>query len=207
MRGELAPAHRRAVPQRRESTRRWRSVLLSTPVGVPSTRSGPSEAAVAASDTARTSTVAAYAQTVPASRSPLGACVLRCASLQQSVLHRTRSPQKSLPTIAGLSSPQVRMLVGAAGPKFRAGAPRSADQRARGQTERGQVMAEYCVNRQQQTNGDHEVHERGCQFWPSPANALSLGSFSICAGAVQAARQYYHQVNGCRTCSRPCHTQ
>lgn len=68
-------------------------------------------------------------------------------------------------------------------------------------------MAEYCVNRQQQTNGDHEVHERGCQFWPSPANALSLGYFSSCASAVQAARQHYHQVNGCRTCSRPCHTQ
>jgi len=68
-------------------------------------------------------------------------------------------------------------------------------------------MAEYCVNKTEQANGDHEVHERGCVYWPAPQNAQLLGNHANCAGAVTAARGYFRQVNGCRTCSRPCHTQ
>lgn len=68
-------------------------------------------------------------------------------------------------------------------------------------------MPEYCVNRTEQTNGDHEVHVRGCVYWPAPSNVQPLGLHSTCVTAVQAAHQYYRQVNGCRHCSLPCHTQ
>ncbi|TAJ58794.1 MAG: hypothetical protein EPO53_31595 [Variovorax sp.] len=68
-------------------------------------------------------------------------------------------------------------------------------------------MPQYCVNRSEQPNGDHEVHAEGCRYWPHPSNVLPLGWHASCQPAVQAARVYYHQVNGCRTCSLPCHTQ
>ena len=68
-------------------------------------------------------------------------------------------------------------------------------------------MAEYCVNRVAQANGDHEVHEKGCTYWPAPQNRQDLGPHPNCASAVRAARAYFVQVNGCYFCSRPCHTQ
>lgn len=68
-------------------------------------------------------------------------------------------------------------------------------------------MSEYCVNKAAQANGDHEVHERGCIYWPSPANVQPLGNHVGCSSAVRAASQYFRQVNGCKTCSNPCHTQ
>lgn len=68
-------------------------------------------------------------------------------------------------------------------------------------------MPQYCVNRTEQSNGDHEVHAEGCRFWPQPQNALPLGWHSTCSTAVQTARQYYRQVNGCIHCATACHTQ
>lgn len=67
-------------------------------------------------------------------------------------------------------------------------------------------MDRYCVNRQAQTNGDHEVHRQGCRFWPLPQNALDLGWHSDCRSAVISARQHFTQVNGCVHCSQACHT-
>jgi len=62
-------------------------------------------------------------------------------------------------------------------------------------------MDDYCVNKNVQTNGDHEVHKSGCVYWPAPANVQLLGQHSSCASAVRAARGYFTQVNGCKTCS------
>lgn len=67
-------------------------------------------------------------------------------------------------------------------------------------------MELYCVNRQVQSNGDHEVHRAGCIYWPSSDNAILLGYHTSCASAVASARRYYSQTNGCFTCSRACHT-
>ena len=67
-------------------------------------------------------------------------------------------------------------------------------------------MPGYSVNRNAQSNGDHEVHTPGCQWFPATANALYLGSFASCGPAVQEARKYYTQVNGCYFCSNACHT-
>ena len=68
-------------------------------------------------------------------------------------------------------------------------------------------MASYYVNKNAQSNGDHEVHTTGCEWMPDAANRVYLGDFSSCFPAVTAARTYYGQVNGCYFCSRECHTQ
>ena len=67
-------------------------------------------------------------------------------------------------------------------------------------------MANYYVNKQDQTNGDHEVHKEGCNFMPSIANRMHLGNFSNCHDAVREAKKYYRQSNGCYYCSRECNT-
>lgn len=67
-------------------------------------------------------------------------------------------------------------------------------------------MAKYYVNKNAQSNGDHEVHKLGCSYMPREENRKYLGEFSSCAQAVMKARTYYHQVNGCYFCSRECHT-
>lgn len=68
-------------------------------------------------------------------------------------------------------------------------------------------MALYYVNKNAQSNGDHEVHEQGCSFMPSDENRKYLGNFSNCRDAVREAKKHYSQVNGCYYCSNACHTQ
>lgn len=70
-------------------------------------------------------------------------------------------------------------------------------------------MPEYCVNKQAQSDsGDHEVHdlasEKGCL--PDPENRRNLGTFATCGEAVEAAKGYYDDVNGCYYCANNCHT-
>ena len=67
-------------------------------------------------------------------------------------------------------------------------------------------MPSYYVNRQAQSNGDHEVHKSDCKYLPSTENRIYLGEFPSCHGAVQAARGYFDQVDGCYFCSPDCHT-
>ena len=67
-------------------------------------------------------------------------------------------------------------------------------------------MPQYCVNKTAQLNGDHEVHAQGCIFWPHPVNTLSLDWHEDCRSAMQTARAFYRQVNGCRYCSPACNT-
>lgn len=65
-------------------------------------------------------------------------------------------------------------------------------------------MAKYCVNRNAQPNGDHEVHKQGCSYWPS--NRIDLGEHTTCRTAVTQAKAYYPKSNGCAFCSPDCHT-
>lgn len=70
-------------------------------------------------------------------------------------------------------------------------------------------MANYIVNRTAQYgSGDHEVHnlDANCSHLPSRENQLALGEHSTCSSAVQAARRYYSDVNGCYYCAYACHT-
>lgn len=66
-------------------------------------------------------------------------------------------------------------------------------------------MASYYVNNNVQSNGDHEVHLTGCSRFPTQ-DYTYLGDFSNCDDAVNAAKNYHDQVNGCYWCSRSCHT-
>lgn len=67
-------------------------------------------------------------------------------------------------------------------------------------------MARYYVNKNAQSNGDHEVHTTGCSWLPEVDNRIYLGDFLSCHPAVVKAKEYYTKVNGCYFCSRPCHT-
>lgn len=67
-------------------------------------------------------------------------------------------------------------------------------------------MANYYVNKNAQSNGDHEVHKSECSFLPEVENRIYLGSFNNCKEAVKEAKKHYTQVNGCYYCSRECHT-
>ena len=66
-------------------------------------------------------------------------------------------------------------------------------------------MADYCVNKEAQSNGDHEVHTYSCSHLPSESNRKYLGKFDNCHDAVEEARRYYSQVDGCYHCSYACH--
>lgn len=67
-------------------------------------------------------------------------------------------------------------------------------------------MARYYVNKNAQSNGDHEVHKSTCNWLPKVENRTYLGDFTSCRGAVNAAKKYYSKVNGCYFCSNECHT-
>lgn len=67
-------------------------------------------------------------------------------------------------------------------------------------------MKKYYVNKNAQSNGDHEVHREDCVYLPLLANRQYLGEFTSCEGAVKEAKRYYSQSNGCKTCSLNCHT-
>ncbi len=67
-------------------------------------------------------------------------------------------------------------------------------------------MSHYYVNKNAQSNGDHEVHKSGCSFMPDESNRKYLGDFDSCAPAVREAKKTYPQSNGCYYCCNPCHT-
>jgi len=67
-------------------------------------------------------------------------------------------------------------------------------------------MDHYYVNKNAQSNGDHEVHKEICDYLPNSENQIYLGYFSNCGEAVKKAGEYFDQVNGCYYCSYECHT-
>jgi len=66
-------------------------------------------------------------------------------------------------------------------------------------------VAEYYVNRQEQANGDHEVHRADCTYVPSEMNRIYLGAFANCFSAVKEAKKFYAAADGCKFCSSECH--
>ena len=70
-------------------------------------------------------------------------------------------------------------------------------------------MGTYCVNKNAQSTGEHEVHEVKCTSptLPHPTNRVDLGWHADCHSAVRKAREHYSNVDGCRNCCFPCHTR
>ena len=66
-------------------------------------------------------------------------------------------------------------------------------------------MGSYYVNKNAQDNGDHEVHVKGCSYFPGSENAERLGDFSSCHPAVEEAKKRGYKADGCRYCSNACH--
>ena len=66
-------------------------------------------------------------------------------------------------------------------------------------------MASYYVNRNAQSNGDHEVHRSDCDHLPDFVNREYLGEFNNCRDAVREATTRYSDVDGCYYCCYPCH--
>jgi hypothetical protein len=66
-------------------------------------------------------------------------------------------------------------------------------------------MADYHVNKNAQSTGEHEVHKTGCGQQPDPANRLSLGDHANCQSAVKEAKKHYPKVDGCYYCASDCH--
>ncbi|WNM19128.1 hypothetical protein [Flavobacterium capsici] len=64
----------------------------------------------------------------------------------------------------------------------------------------------YYVNKNAQSNGDHEVHKETCIYLPRLENRKYLGDFTNCRDAVKEAKKTYPTANGCKTCSNECHT-
>ena len=68
-------------------------------------------------------------------------------------------------------------------------------------------MITYYVNKNNQGNGDHEVHRRDCEKLPLPHNRTELGIFNNCHDAVKEAKKIYPTADGCFYCSNECHTR
>ena len=75
-------------------------------------------------------------------------------------------------------------------------------------------MPNYLVNKNAQSNGDHEVHVTPqsllstCKNYPAEVNEVHLGYYATCEGAVQEAkRRGYTKANGCYFCANACHTR
>ena len=66
-------------------------------------------------------------------------------------------------------------------------------------------MAIYYVNKNAQSNGDHEVHTIGCQYLPAIENRIFLGDFPTCKSAVTEAKKHFSKADGCFFCSNECH--
>lgn len=68
-------------------------------------------------------------------------------------------------------------------------------------------MKKYYLNLNAQSNGDHEVHDENCSYLPT-LNRDYLGMFNNCQDAVKKAKEKhpYKRINGCKYCSKPCHT-
>jgi len=68
-------------------------------------------------------------------------------------------------------------------------------------------MEKYYVNNTAQSNGDHEVHTENCYWLSLVYSKKDLGFHPNCESAVREAKKSYSKSNGCKYCSKECHTQ
>jgi len=62
-------------------------------------------------------------------------------------------------------------------------------------------MAEFYVEINAQSNGDHVVHKSDCAHLPAKEAIQYLGAISNCNSALKKAGQLFRQVSGCAHCS------
>lgn len=59
------------------------------------------------------------------------------------------------------------------------------------------MWMKYYVNKIAQSTGEHEVHAENCIYLPQYPNRLYLGTFTSPREAVEEAKKYYAEVDGC----------
>lgn len=64
----------------------------------------------------------------------------------------------------------------------------------------------FYVNKNAQSNGDHEVHRATCSWLPDVENRQYLGEFLTSQEAVREAKKYYNPVDCCAYCCPESHT-
>lgn len=69
------------------------------------------------------------------------------------------------------------------------------------------MLIKYYVNKTAQPTGEHEVHAENCIYLPESTNRLYLGTFDSPRRAVEEAKKYYTEVDGCYFCCYPAHTR
>lgn len=69
------------------------------------------------------------------------------------------------------------------------------------------MLINYYVNTIAQTTGEHEVHAENCRYLPDVTNRIYLGIFNSPREAVEEAKKYYSNVDGCYFCCYPAHTK
>jgi len=62
-------------------------------------------------------------------------------------------------------------------------------------------MAEFYVEINAQSNGDHVVHTSDCSLFPSKETVHYLGSISNTKSAVKKATELFRQASGCSYCT------
>ena len=69
-----------------------------------------------------------------------------------------------------------------------------------------EIMAIYHVNRNAQSNGNHEIHKQRCKHLADEKNRILLGDFYTCFDAVRVAQRIYKNSDGCFYCCNECHS-
>lgn len=67
------------------------------------------------------------------------------------------------------------------------------------------ASAEYWVSDEALLNGTHEIHDHACARLPPEMRRTSLGVHIDCWDALEHAKMFYNQVNGCPECTPICH--
>jgi len=64
------------------------------------------------------------------------------------------------------------------------------------------MAAKYYVSKEAANTGKHAIHKEDCTKLPS--DRIFLGGFSHCINALEAAKEFYANVDGCDYCSPMC---
>jgi hypothetical protein len=65
----------------------------------------------------------------------------------------------------------------------------------------------FYVNKEEQRNGEHEVHTGTCVLLPQETNRIDLDEHYSCASAMAKAKEHFNKVNGCFYCCVLCHVR
>ncbi|HOE08778.1 MAG TPA: hypothetical protein PLU33_11785 [Treponemataceae bacterium] len=65
-------------------------------------------------------------------------------------------------------------------------------------------MAVFYVDKNELSNGYHEIHEADCDKVPEYAHRLLLGTFHDCFDALIASKKIYPKSKGCHECCKEC---